>query len=90
VALSTHATKAGLRVLVNASPPFSNVALSLAEDVVAVGGTWLVLPYPVFTGKDHRDVAESGPQRQFVRRSFVTPHRSTAWSSKVSPSRYSR
>jgi hypothetical protein len=51
VALSTHATKAGLRVLVNASPePFSNVALSLAEDVAAVGGTWLVLRYPVFTG----------------------------------------
>jgi hypothetical protein len=51
VALSTHATKAGLRVLVNASPePFSNVTLSFAEDVVAVGGTWLVLRYPVFTG----------------------------------------
>jgi hypothetical protein len=51
VALSTHATKAGLRVLVNASPePFSNVGLSLAEDVVAVSGAWLVLRYPVATG----------------------------------------
>jgi hypothetical protein len=51
VALSTHTTKAGVRLLVNASPePFSNVALSFAEDVMAVGGTWLVLKYPVFTG----------------------------------------
>ena len=51
VAFSTHATKAGLRMLVNARPePFSNVALSLAEDAAAVGGAWLVMRYPVFTG----------------------------------------
>jgi hypothetical protein len=51
VAFSSHATKAGMRVLVNASPePFSNVALSLAEDMAVVGGTWLVLRYPIVTG----------------------------------------
>src|SRR5262245_37984591 len=34
-ALSTHATKAGVRLVANASPePFSNIALSLFEDVV--------------------------------------------------------
>ncbi|HXH83128.1 MAG TPA: DUF4126 domain-containing protein, partial [Candidatus Tectomicrobia bacterium] len=51
VALSTHATKAGVRLLVNASPePFSNVGLSLAEDAVAIVGSWLVLRYPVLSG----------------------------------------
>ena len=51
VAFSTHATKAGVRVLVNASPePFSNVALSLAEDAAAIGGAWLVLRYPIAAG----------------------------------------
>ena len=51
VALSTHATKAGVRVLANASPePFSNVVLSLAEDAAAIGGAWLVLRYPLATG----------------------------------------
>jgi hypothetical protein len=51
MALSTHATKAGLRGLVNASPePFSNAGLSLAEDVLAVAGSWLALTYPLLTG----------------------------------------
>jgi hypothetical protein len=51
VAFSSHATKAGVRVLVNASPePFSNIALSLAEDAAAIGGAWLVLRYPIATG----------------------------------------
>src|SRR5690606_38849455 len=48
VALTTHATKAGTRVAVNTSPePFSNIAISSAEDVVAVGGTWLAFQYPL-------------------------------------------
>ena len=51
VALSTHATKAGIRVLANTSPePFSNAMLSFAEDAVVFGGAWLVLRYPVVTG----------------------------------------
>lgn len=48
VALSTHATKASARVAVNTSPePFSNIVVSTAEDVVAVGGTWLAFQYPL-------------------------------------------
>jgi hypothetical protein len=47
VALSGHSTKAGLRLLVNHSPePFSNVALSLTEDVLVVLGTYLAVQYP--------------------------------------------
>ncbi|MDO8834585.1 MAG: VWA domain-containing protein, partial [Vicinamibacterales bacterium] len=48
VAGSTHVTKAGTRVMANASPePFSNWALSLGEDVfvVALGG--IALTYPL-------------------------------------------
>ena len=48
VAGSTHVTKAGTRVMVNASPePFSNWALSFGEDlfVVALGG--VALKYPL-------------------------------------------
>lgn len=49
VALSGHSTKAGARLLANHSPePFSNVALSLVEDVLVVGGTWVSLQYPSF------------------------------------------
>jgi len=49
VALSGHSVKAGTRVLVNHSPePFSNIGLSLVEDAVVVGGTWLSLAHPVF------------------------------------------
>ena len=39
VTLTVHGAKAGTRLVANASPePFSNVALSLAEDVSVVGG----------------------------------------------------
>ncbi len=39
VSLTTHGAKAGTRLLVNASPePFSNIALSVAEDVGVMGG----------------------------------------------------
>jgi hypothetical protein len=42
VAFSSHAAKAGTRLTVNQSPePLSNIALSLGEDGVVVGGTWL-------------------------------------------------
>jgi hypothetical protein len=46
-ALLSHGAKAGTRVLANVSPePFSNIALSTIEDVVTVGGLWLVLAHP--------------------------------------------
>jgi hypothetical protein len=48
VALSSHGTKAAVRATANLSPePFSNIALSLAEDVVAVGSSFLIAWFPV-------------------------------------------
>lgn len=48
-ALSSHLTKAGTRILVNHSPePFSNIALSLFEDVFAFIGVWLCIDHPAF------------------------------------------
>ena len=47
VSLSAHSAKAGTRLLANHSPePFSNIGLSLVEDVLAVVGSWLALRYP--------------------------------------------
>lgn len=47
-ALTTHSAKAGTRLMVNHSPePFSNVSMSLAEDVGVVGGTLLALLQPI-------------------------------------------
>jgi hypothetical protein len=47
VAVSGHSTKAGLRLIVNHSPePFSNIALSLIEDVLVVIGTYLAVQHP--------------------------------------------
>jgi Domain of unknown function (DUF4126) len=46
-ALLTHASKAGLRLAVNASPePFSNVALSLAENTAVVGVILFSVDHP--------------------------------------------
>lgn len=43
VTLTTHAAKAGTRLVANGSPePFSNVALSLGEDVAVAGGLGLM------------------------------------------------
>jgi hypothetical protein len=48
VALTGHSAKAGTRLLVNHSPePFSNIVLSLVEDVLAIVGTWLAINHPV-------------------------------------------
>ncbi|BCS32869.1 hypothetical protein TBR22_A20930 [Luteitalea sp. TBR-22] len=48
LAASSHLTKAGARVTVNASPePFSNWILSLSEDVFVLGLAMLALRYPV-------------------------------------------
>ena len=48
LAASTHATKAGSRVLINASPePFTNWFASLGEDVAVIAGLWTALHYPL-------------------------------------------
>lgn len=46
-ALASHSVKAGLRLAVNTSPePFSNFAVSTAEDVGVVGVVALAMAYP--------------------------------------------
>jgi len=48
VTLSTHGTKASVRVMANHSPePFSNIALSVAEDVAVLGFAWLTMHHPI-------------------------------------------
>ncbi len=48
LATATHATKAGSRVLINASPePFTNWAASITEDATVIGGIWLCLNHPI-------------------------------------------
>ncbi|SDE25452.1 DUF4126 domain-containing protein [Desulfuromonas thiophila] len=45
---ATHATKAGSRILINASPePFSNWGASLGEDLLVLGGLWTALHHPL-------------------------------------------
>jgi len=47
LAASTHATKAGGRVMINASPePFTNWTASVVEDVAVVAGLWTALHSP--------------------------------------------
>jgi hypothetical protein len=48
LAAGTHLTKAGTRAVVNASPePFSNWALSFAEDIFVVSLGFIALKYPL-------------------------------------------
>jgi hypothetical protein len=48
LAATSHFTKAGTRAAANTSPePFSNVALSVTEDVGVAGLMWLLLTYPL-------------------------------------------
>jgi hypothetical protein len=48
IALSSHSAKSATRVAINTSPePVSNIAMSLTEDVVAVGGTLLSVFVPI-------------------------------------------
>lgn len=50
VAFATHATKAGTRLVANTSPePFSNIALSVGEDTIVLGGLWFVYAHPIIT-----------------------------------------
>jgi uncharacterized membrane protein len=48
IALSSHGTKTATRLAANTSPePFSNLALSLFGDVIAVAGTILMAVHPI-------------------------------------------
>ena len=48
VAFSSHAAKAGVRLLVNQSPePFSNLLLSFIEDGLVVGGSYFAVAHPL-------------------------------------------
>lgn len=48
LAATSHFAKAGTRAAANTSPePFSNLGLSVAEDVTTAGLLWLVLTYPL-------------------------------------------
>jgi hypothetical protein len=50
VALTSHGSKASVRAAANTSPePFSNWALSLGEDALAVWLTWLATVHPAAT-----------------------------------------
>jgi len=47
LAAGAHAVKSGSRVIINTSPePFTNWAVSIAEDVAVVGGLWTAIHYP--------------------------------------------
>ena len=48
LAATSHFTKAGTRAAANTSPePFSNIGLSVTEDIGIAGLMWLVLSYPL-------------------------------------------
>jgi hypothetical protein len=48
LAATSHFTKAGTRAAANMSPePFSNLGLSVAEDITTAGLLWLVLTHPL-------------------------------------------
>jgi hypothetical protein len=48
IALSSHGAKTATRAAINTSPePVSNIAMSLVEDVVAVGGTLMSVFVPI-------------------------------------------
>jgi Domain of unknown function (DUF4126) len=51
IALAAHGSKTAVRAVVTPSPePLSNIALSSAEDVTAVGLTWLATRHPWIAG----------------------------------------
>jgi hypothetical protein len=51
VALTAHSGKTAARAAVTPSPePFSNISLSLGEDILAIGLTWLATRHPYVAG----------------------------------------
>ncbi len=48
IAAGTHFTKAGTRLLINASPePVSNWTASVLEDIAVIAGVWAALQHPI-------------------------------------------
>jgi len=48
LAAGSHIAKTGTRALINTSPePFSNIAASLTEDSLVIGGLFLALAHPI-------------------------------------------
>ena len=48
LATTSHATKAGTRLLINTSPePLTNWGASISEDLLVLGGLWAALNHPV-------------------------------------------
>ena len=51
IALAAHGGKVAARAAVTPSPePFSNAALSVGEDVIAIGLTWFASTHPILAG----------------------------------------
>ena len=51
IALAAHGSKIAVRTAVTPSPePFSNIALSLSEDVAAISLTWFATRHPIIAG----------------------------------------
>jgi F0F1-type ATP synthase membrane subunit c/vacuolar-type H+-ATPase subunit K len=51
IALAAHGSKIAIRTAVTPSPePFSNIALSLAEDLAAISLTWFATRHPITAG----------------------------------------
>jgi len=51
IALAAHGGKIAVRAAVTPSPePFSNISLSLAEDLLAIALTWLATRHPYMAG----------------------------------------
>jgi hypothetical protein len=51
IAMAAHGGKTAIRAAVTPSPePFSNIALSLAEDALAIALTWLATSHPYVAG----------------------------------------
>src|SRR6185312_9076360 len=51
IALAAHGSKIAVRTAVTPSPePFSNIALSLFEDVAAISLTWFATRHPIIAG----------------------------------------
>lgn len=49
VAATSHATKAGTRLLINTSPePVTNWTASITEDLMVLGGLWAALNHPIY------------------------------------------
>jgi hypothetical protein len=48
MSFTSHSLKAGTRLVVNSSPePFSNIAVSIAENLMVVGGVALIWQHPI-------------------------------------------